>query len=254
MNVKLHTPKSMMTGSGMSSIKQFLLALLATTIAIVLTFGTAAVIDHHKKKTAKKQMVMMVINDFDKTIETIEKVDTGLLECRRLQQDIAVNPEHFDSLRFMFAPAMSWITEEFTETTEKIFSTNIETFNTIGDVNFVNEVSMFYMDRRKYKELILDELKKELEENKIMLSLKSLMNVSFPEYVVLNWGFLDVMKEQREKCMEMMNVSEEDMIEFSKQQTSKKVNPEKDALHQKMVEEYRNYDSVLEQARKKIKD
>ena len=69
MNIKLHTPKSLQTGSGMSSIKQFLLALLATTISIVLTFGTAAIIENHKKKTAKKEMVMMVLNDFDKTIE-----------------------------------------------------------------------------------------------------------------------------------------------------------------------------------------
>lgn len=83
MNIKLHTPKSLQTGSGMSSIKQFLLALLATTISIVLTFGTAAIIDNHKKKTAKKEMVMMVLNDFDKTIGIVESIDSGLCECRR---------------------------------------------------------------------------------------------------------------------------------------------------------------------------
>lgn len=42
MNVKLHTPKSLKSGSGMSSLKQLLLSLIATTISIVLTFGTAA--------------------------------------------------------------------------------------------------------------------------------------------------------------------------------------------------------------------
>ena len=49
MNVKLHTPKSLKAGSGLSSLKQFVLSLVATTISIVLTFGTAAVIDHKKK-------------------------------------------------------------------------------------------------------------------------------------------------------------------------------------------------------------
>lgn len=254
MNIKLHTPKSLQSGSGMSSIKQFLLALLATTISIVLTFGTAAVIDHHKKKAAKKEMVMMVINDFNKSIELVNKADTGLRECTRLQQDIAIHPEHFDSLRYKFGPAINWITNEFSETTEKIFSTNIETFNTIGDVNFINEVSSFYITRRKYKEMLLDEFKKELEEKKIISSLKSLMNISFPDFAFLNWAFLEDMKGQRDRCMQMMNVSEEDMIEFCKQHSSETVDQDNDALKQKMREEYEKYNAVLEKSREKIKD
>lgn len=49
MNIKLHTPKSLKAGSGMSSLKQFLLSLLATTVSIALTFGTAAIVDNYKK-------------------------------------------------------------------------------------------------------------------------------------------------------------------------------------------------------------
>ena len=47
MNIKLHTPKSLKTGSGMSSLKQFLLSLFATSVSIALTFGTAAIIDYY---------------------------------------------------------------------------------------------------------------------------------------------------------------------------------------------------------------
>ena len=38
MNVKIHTPKSLKMGSGMATLKQFLLSLVATTISIVLNF------------------------------------------------------------------------------------------------------------------------------------------------------------------------------------------------------------------------
>lgn len=255
MNIKLHTPKSLTAGSGMSSLKQFFLALVATTISIVLTFGTAAVIDHYKKKAAKKDMVMMIINDFDKTIELVEKVDTGLRKCRDMQQELAIHPERFDSLYVYFASAMSWSMEEFSETIEKIFSTSIETFSTIGDVNFVNDVSTFYTTRHKYKEQIIDELKKEMEENDIILSIKSLMSVDFPEYAYFNWMFMDDMKEQRAKCMRMMNVTEEDMVKFNKkQQPSETDNPEKAAIKQKMMEEYGSYTVALEEARQKFKD
>ena len=58
MNIKLHTPKSLKTGSGMATLKQFLLSLLATTVSIVLTFGTAAIIDNNKKKKGARTVVL----------------------------------------------------------------------------------------------------------------------------------------------------------------------------------------------------
>ena len=74
MNIKLHTPTTLKSGSGMKSFKQFLLSILATTVSIILTFGTAAIIDYHKKKAAKKEMTMMIISDFDKNIEITQEV------------------------------------------------------------------------------------------------------------------------------------------------------------------------------------
>ena len=43
----------------MSSLKQFLLSLFATTVSIALTFGTAAIIDYNKKQKEKREIVMM---------------------------------------------------------------------------------------------------------------------------------------------------------------------------------------------------
>ena len=45
----------------MSSSKQFLLSLFATTVSIALTFGTAAIIDYNKKQREKREIVMMVM-------------------------------------------------------------------------------------------------------------------------------------------------------------------------------------------------
>ena len=39
MNIKVHTPKSLKLGGGLSSLKQLLLSLVATTISIVLTLA-----------------------------------------------------------------------------------------------------------------------------------------------------------------------------------------------------------------------
>lgn len=254
MNVKLHTPKSLQAGSGMSSIKQFFLSLVATTVSIALTFGTAAIVDHHKKNAAKKEMVMMVISDIDETIEMIERSDTILREVSKLEQELAVHPEYFDSLSSKIVPVMQLVGNDYSETAEKIFTTSIETFNTIGDVNFVNEVSSFYITRHKYKEEILGKLKQDIEEKGIMKSLKSLLDVDMPFYSYMNWSFLQEMKDSRDRCMTMMGVSEKDMSEFTKHRASKQENPERVALGEKMMEEWLNAETLIDQAKENLKD
>lgn len=254
MNIKLHTPKSLQSGSGISSAKQFLLSLIATTVSIILTFGTAGLIDHFKKEAEKKEMVMMVISDFDRTIDLVQKADTVLRESRRLQMEIVKNPELYDSLKYSFVPVATLMVEEFSETTEKIFSTSIETFNTIGNVNFVNDVSSFYLARRNYKDILIEGLREDIEKKPIIQSLKALLNIDFPNYVYTNWTFLDELKRYRDKCMHMMNVSEEDLIKFNQKHKGENDNLKSESNREKIVEEFRDYSFQLEQAKNKLKD
>lgn len=255
MNIKLHTPKSLKKGSGMSSIKQFLLSILATTVSIVLTFGSAAIVDHNKKAAAKKEMVMMVISDMDNTIELLERVDTALREAKRLQLELAACPELYDSLCVYFPALTSWALIDFPETSEKIFTTSIETFNTIGDVNFVDEVSSFYMSRHQYKEEVLDKMKQDDQAHIHVESLKTLLSVSFPDYVCDNYVFLDDMKATRDRCMQMMNVSEKDMIKFSKKQQrlEYKLDEEDNRRLMEIFNECDSCNQLIERAREKLK-
>ena len=252
MNIKLHTPTTLRAGSGMSTLRQFLLSLLATTVSIVLTFGTAAIIDYNKKQVAKKEIEMMVINDLDQTIATFQRVDSGLRECRNLQMEIAAHPERFDSLRFTFASKLSWMSEEPVETIEKIFSTSIETFNTVDNANFVNVVSEFYKLRGKYTTTIFDKMKSEVGQRQIALELDSLMIFDFPEYVLMNGVFLLEMKDYRDRCMKTADITEEDVKAFSRQTVAAK-NPEKDALNKRLVEEYDSCTEVIQQSMAKRK-
>lgn len=255
MNVKLHTPKSLKAGSGMSSMKQFLLSLLATTVSIALTFGTAAVIDHNKQQKAKKEMAKMIIYDFNKTIEEVMKADTAFSEASRLQLELAAHPEYFDSLRFSCIPVIVMCNTVFSETTERIFSTSIETFNTIGDVNFVNEVSEFYLTRSKYQEMVLDSLKNEPTIADAALSLKALFNISFPDYALLNHAFLNDMKASRDNCMQMLRISEKEMEQFSQKRSREKAPTDEEAsMNEKLIKEFSDAHDVVAEAREKFKD
>ena len=56
--------------------RQFLMSLVATTISIILTFGTATLLDSNKKEKAKREMVMMILYDLAGSVEHVQKQDS----------------------------------------------------------------------------------------------------------------------------------------------------------------------------------
>ena len=236
-----------------SGIKQFLLTLLATTFSIILTFGTSAIIDRRHKEAAKKEMVMMILYDFDKTIEQLEDASLAFQKAKRNQQELAFHPEYFDSLRFQFTDALMVVQMEFSETTENIFSSNIETFNTLGNVNFVHEVSSFYSFRHKYEEDLLVRYKKEVTESRLTESVGKVFKFDFPDYYYMNQLYLYALKNTRDLCMKMMKVSEDEMKEFSNQRLVNEVHSEDPGIsYEQMIKELFEEEEILKQAREKL--
>lgn len=249
MKIPLKLPK--VTNSSSSNMQQFLLMLLATTISIVLTFGTSAFLDKRKKEAEKKEMVMMIIYDFDKTIEQVQHIDSAFHLASKTEQEIALHPDYFDSLQPRFHPAMMIISTEFSETTENIFSSNIETFNTLGNVNFVHEVSSFYNMRHLYQNVVIDSYKQELSTYGVR-SVESLFQIDFPEHYFTGKSFLKGMKVIRDRCMQMMNISEEELKEFSQQRMANNNTSEEDEIvEMQMIEEMREAEEIISRARER---
>lgn len=241
---------SFLNGEGM---KQFLLSLLATTISIVLTFGTSAVLEKRQKEAAKKEMVMMILYDFDKTIEQVQYADSVFQQAFKAQHDVILHPEHFDSHRSVFMNAVGLIYIEFSETTENVFSSNIETFNTLGNVNFVHEVSAFYNMRRFYQENVMDKFEKEICGSGIAQSIDNLLKVTFPDHYFNSRQSLITLQKMRNRCMQMMKVSEEDLMEFSRLRSVVEVNSEEDdRAHQQLLDEYIEAEILLREANEKL--
>ena len=115
MNIKLHTPKSLKAGSGMGSLKQFLLSLFATSVSIALTFGTAAIIEYKSKQNAKREIVMMVMYDMYNSLESIENNDSVIIRAMDAQLKLAEDTTRFAELWDAFL--MSIPSVDFTETT-----------------------------------------------------------------------------------------------------------------------------------------
>ena len=233
--------------------KQFLLSLLATTISIILTFGVAAIIDNYKNNKAKKGLVLTVIYDMDKTLQTARQADSALKIASRAQLEIIKNPDSYDSLKSDIVPALLIASEEFSMITENIFSSNIETFSTIGDVNFVNYVSSFYQNRSSYKSQVIDVLKEELQKNNILLSYEGLLDVNFSSLYFDNFVWLSSLSEFRDNCVKIMKLTDEEIREFSELREVSDDNNNSYNLVDEMMQEMYEAEDMLKEAREKFK-
>ena len=252
MNIKLHTPKSLKTGSGMASMKQFLLSIVATSISIALTFGTAAFLDNKKKQSEKREIVMMVMYDMYNSLQSIQKADSTIQQAMELQLQIAEDTTKFETLRYNFAQLIP--KAEYTETTERIFSSSIETINTVGNVLFTENVAEFYQMRKLYKTTVCDSIVNGIARSQPFFSLKNSLDFEYSFHAIVSNGMLKDMQLKYAQCKQMMEVSDEDIDAYreQRQQIDKGMmddNASGDSLENRFIE----IQSAIEAAKAKLK-
>ena len=255
MNVKGHTPKSLKMGSSMATLKQFLLSLVATTISIVLTFGTAAWLDDKKKEEAKREMVMMILYDLAGSIEQAEECDSLLRKGFTQQVAVAENPVLLDENPFLFVKSVPYI--NYTETVERIFSTNIETINTLGNVLFAENVSDIYRLRRQYKQEICDKYMAEFEKAEGFKRYEQVMNITYSsDYIYMSGILLSEMREKLAQCRQMMGVSDADLTTYRQKRQAMSQASAADSIQNALLEEagqnYQRLKEAKEKGKKKI--
>ena len=252
MNIKLHTPKTLKNGSGMGSMKQFMLSLLATTVSIVLTFGTAAIIDNNKKQKEKREIVMMVMYDMYNSLQSIQRADSMIQESMELQLQIAKDTSKFKALKYDMIHKVPRI--EFTETTERIFSTSIETINTVGNVLFTENVAEFYQARKLYKAVLCDSINNRMVCNMPFVALKGTLDFDYSYEFIVSGEIRMSMQNLFAQCKRMMDVNDEEIEAYRMerkqlQEESADESAKEDSIAKKILQR----DQELREAKKKLK-
>lgn len=222
----------------MSSWRQFLLSLLATTVSIALTFGTAAIIDYNKKQSEKREIVMIVMYDMYTTLKAAEKADSNIHRAMDIQLRIAQDTSQYQSLKFQLIKMPRL---DYTETTERIFSSSIESINTVGNVLFTENVADFYRLRQQYKTMICDSIEAELRKTSIFYSIKEAIGIEYFYYGIASIDILGDMQHLFAECKQMMDVTDKELEAYQKQREQiKKALPEdekrKDSIKQNIIE------------------
>ena len=195
--------------------KHFLLSLLATTISIALTFGTAAVIDHNKEQNEKREIVMMVMYDMYNSMISIENNDSSIRQSMEVQRQIAEEPSRFDNLRFQMIHLMP--KTEYSETTERIFSSSMETINLVGNVLFTESVAEFYQMRQDYKTTICEPVYNDLNQHTPFTTLQGTLDFDYSQYAMMSCSILKDMRRLYDQCKQMMEVTDEELEAYRKE-------------------------------------
>lgn len=255
-----------LTGGGM--LKELLLTTLATTISIVLTFGTAHVLEQRKANQAQRRTAMMVIHDIDESVATLERLAKSEEEQKQAAQYVY---DHFDqiyslpedtlSLALSMIASLEGVDNYFDYSKEKIFNSSQDTWKNLGDVAFVDNMESFYRTRNELQNMIVDSplwkypispeeiydisvnylnftqsakhgyatvLKEKLLDPKI----KYYIDCSSYRYRTLN-DYVQYWKDLSDRNKFIMNISEDELNEFiKKSQQSGRIVREKDLLGQ----------------------
>ncbi len=144
--IKFRMPPSARTWAKGSQWRELLMTIVATTISIILTFGTAAFLEHRQRIHDRKMSALMVISNIEKFTNELDRQVHSFAHQDSVATWILSLP--IDSLdRIPAQEMMGPINEVFgfdllahDKTVENIFGNSIETWKNYGYFMFLDKV------------------------------------------------------------------------------------------------------------------
>lgn len=223
--------------------KQTLSCTLGTVIGIILTFGTSAWIEYRERQETERTAALMVIHNLEsfvqdldlmvKELQTIDEVNTKVLAAKDHLDTVSE-----DTLSMFVTGILSHNFNTIDETAETIFSSNIETWKSIGNSEFIELAGNCFSAKR-----LMVKFQERLEAEKDELSDMFLEKVTYSDHPTeslqetvatilrssrcrrhikkqgdfylrgMEQG-VKVLSEKTDQCKRLMNVTDEELKKF----------------------------------------
>lgn len=152
MNAKFRMPKLWNNPSAKGMLRELLLTTLATTISIILTFGTAAYLEHKQQQKNRRQITLMVISDIYDFARVMERADTtylipwkkDILELKTMPRDSIIMLNDVNVIQ-RYANALgqgAMLPRD--HTAQNLFSSDISIWRDVDNYNFIKFVGKCY--------------------------------------------------------------------------------------------------------------
>lgn len=218
------------------------MSIFATTFSIALTFGSAAWKDKCDQEKHSRQTAMMVLSDIELFYQRMSRLETHIKECDSIVKKISNMSE--DSIKQLPIDEASMLLNAIGEnttklindkTTEKIFSSSINTWQDVENQTFINNVGMTYslinqMDKiyQKMTERNIDFLKYVMTEAPwddqkssgqnllVLLNTKEAKQHFFYLNIFVNdyQSSMIALKNMKEENLKIIGISEKEVQEY----------------------------------------
>ncbi len=141
--------------------KSILTSVLGTTISILLTFGTSALVESREKANTQRQTAMMVIHDIDVCVEQMEEIAKDEEKMNNAAQyvlahldQIATLPEDTIQLTIEMLANYNDTHTTFDNAKENIFKSSQDIWSNLDNMAFIDNMEKFYRERKEMEGLM----------------------------------------------------------------------------------------------------
>ena len=189
---------------------------VATTISIVLTFGTASLIEYHRNIKKQKEMAIMIIHDIDVSIDMMKNADSLLTEYKQVKESFDLNDlNDLNEQSFKIGSFIHNIPSvNFPENIEKIFSSNSDVLSTLGDMAFIDNVTLCYNLRRTYLEQTFFSKLVPMSSGAEAHTLEEYLDYDVSYDLYMSKLFIHQLQNANRYNMEIMKISEKDIKNY----------------------------------------
>ena len=223
--------------------KQTLSCTLGTVIGIILTFGTSAWIEYREKQETERTAALMVIHNLESFVQDLALMVKELQTIDEVNAKVLAAKDHLDTvsedtLSMFVTGILSHNFNTIDETAETIFSSNIETWKSIGNSEFIELAGNCFSAKR-----LMVKFQERLEAEKDELSDMFLEKVTYSDHPTeslqetvatilrssrcrrhikkqgdfylrgMEQG-VKVLSEKTDQCKRLMNVTDEELKKF----------------------------------------
>ena len=178
--------------------KQFLISVLGTAIGVALTFIVSGMLERRNKAQAQRLTAIMVIHDIDNTIDIFnswkEREEEGkALLLYALEHKDQKEPIPGDTLLNVLSILVRQEAEyHFDTSKEQIFNSDVDTWQNLENIKFIDNVQDIYYDRQRLLEIANTEewFREPIPAGEYMQVIMNTGWVTQEEYYAYMWAFL----------------------------------------------------------------
>ena len=169
-------------------------SIIATTISIVLTFGTTMLIDHNRQVKERKLTALMVMSNIETFARSMEDKAAELARKDSVAQwllSLSVSDVEKLSPGVFNQPLIEvfYLSEfHYDKTAEAIFSSNLDTWKNLGNFQFIDNVGSLFSSMHWIEEYWNRQVELQTEEyNDVRKSPDQYPGATFPSKYLQNW-------------------------------------------------------------------